>query len=208
MPGTFPNTNLFKPIEVDLTSQYSVQVDIGHNLTVQRRSNGAQRFQLKMLLAPIYSWAEFAELDGFLERQKGETEYFDIEIPRVFQPVNGAWSGNELVNGNQSAGATEIDIDTASNNALMKAGDLIQFSSHTKIYKLVQDVTLDGTGAGTITINTGLVEDIVDNESVKSHRHTSPLLLRGILADNSRTVHAEKYQSYGAEIIVNEVVES
>lgn len=72
-----------------------------------------------------------------------------------------------------AAGATSMAVDGLSANAALKKGDIVAVTGHTQQYAIAADVTLDGTGAGTITFfgspnvrDGGLEAAVVDNQVV------------------------------------------
>ena len=73
-----------------------------------------------------------------------------------------------MVDGTFSAGDSSIDLDgfTANQSGALKAGDLIKFASHSKVY-MVRD-TADSLSAGemTLTIEPNLVASLANNEAV------------------------------------------
>ena len=83
------------------------------------------------------------------------------------EDARGSETGSVLVNGNQSAGDTTIAMDGFAGDGAgrFKAGDLIKFASHTKVYMVVSDVT-SSSNAATVTIEPPLVADIADDSGV------------------------------------------
>lgn len=72
-----------------------------------------------------------------------------------------------------ASGIKSIAVDGFSAAAAFKAGDIVKITGHTQQYVLTADVTLDGTGAGTLAIkgsdmlnSGGLESAVVDNQVV------------------------------------------
>lgn len=87
----------------------------------------------------------------------------DAKTPR------GSVSGTPLVNGaGQTGRVLETDGWTASALGVLLAGDYIQLGSGatTRLYKVMQDVDADGTGAASIDIWPRLRESPEDNEAL------------------------------------------
>jgi hypothetical protein len=99
-------------------------------------------------------------------KQRSSKENFTI-IPPEISSTRGTETGTILVNGNQSAGDNTIALDGFAGDGAgrFKAGDLIKFASHTKVYMIVEDVT-SSSNAATITIEPPLVADIVDDSTI------------------------------------------
>ncbi len=53
-----------------------------------------------------------------------------------------------------------------STTVVWKAGDLIKFAGHTKVYMVQSDIDSDGSGAATVSIEPGIVSTLADNEVV------------------------------------------
>jgi hypothetical protein len=78
------------------------------------------------------------------------------------------------------AGATSIAVDggVASATGYMKKGDFIRFIStgttanNTKVYVLTADLDLDGTGAGTLNIEPGLIDSVNNDSTVETNNVT------------------------------------
>ena len=84
------------------------------------------------------------------------------KIPR------GLASGNPLVNGANQIGNTLItDGWTASISGILLAGDYIQINN--RLYKVLQDVTSDGSGNATLEIWPRLAASPADNEYIVTY---------------------------------------
>jgi hypothetical protein len=108
----------------------------------------------------------YGELMAFIIKQRSSKENFTIVPPDV-TTINGSESGTVLVNGSHSAGDTTIAMDGfgGDGSGRFKAGDLIKFASHTKVYMIVSDVT-SSSNAATVTIEPPLQSALVDNSVV------------------------------------------
>ena len=103
---------------------------------------------------------------AFIVKQRSGKETFTI-VPPELEDARGSETGSVLVNGNQTAGDTTIAMDGFAGDGAgrFKAGDLIKFASHTKVYMVVSDVT-SSSNAATVTIEPPLVADIADDSGV------------------------------------------
>ena len=108
----------------------------------------------------------YGELMAFIVKQRSGKETFTI-VPPELEDARGSETGSVLVNGNQSAGDTTIAMDGFAGDGAgrFKAGDLIKFASHTKVYMVVSDVT-SSSNAATVTIEPPLVADIANDSAV------------------------------------------
>jgi hypothetical protein len=105
----------------------------------------------------------YGELMAFIIKQRSGKESFDI-VPPDISSAKGNVSGTVLVNGTFAAGVTSVNVDAMTGT--LKAGDLIKFASHTKIYMVVADSTADGSNEATLTIEPPLQSSISDDSVV------------------------------------------
>ena len=105
----------------------------------------------------------YGELMAFIIKQRSGKESFDI-IPPDISSAKGNVSGTVLVNGTFAAGVTSVNVDGMTGT--LKAGDLIKFASHTKIYMVVADSTADVSNEATLTIEPPLQSSISDDSVV------------------------------------------
>ena len=108
----------------------------------------------------------YGSLMAFIVKQRSGKESFTI-IPPDLSSTKGSESGTVLINGSHSAGDTTIAMDGfgGDGSGRFKAGDLIKFASHTKVYMVVEDVT-SSSNAATVTIEPPLISDLVNNSVV------------------------------------------
>ena len=162
MSGTFPTSPNFQA----LAFQDNRPTLINQTLSGKRqvRQIGGQYFTFTVSMPPMEQ-LEAQAIFAFLQKQKGMFETFLVGYPLN----NKGTSHSEtdiLVVGAQSAGDAAIASDGFShtNNAL-RAGDLIKFANHSKVYMVTDDITASG-GAASITISPPLVAAVADNEAI------------------------------------------
>jgi len=142
---------------------------------------------------PKLTALEFAELDGFLT-DKSTYKSFTITLPD--REPQGIATGTPLVNtssGGYAKGSSSINVDgfTVATTDILKAGDLLKFANHTKVYMNIADVDsgaannltledgsgvllledgfellLEDSGQSTLTIEPPLMEAVADNEAL------------------------------------------
>jgi 3-dehydroquinate synthase class II len=107
------------------------------------------------------------EIFAFLQKQKGSFEDFTIQAPL---DNLGASKGETdiLVNGSHTAADASIALDgfTANTTGALKAGDLIKFANHSKVYMVQSDIDSNSSGELTVLISPNLVAALADNEAV------------------------------------------
>ena len=165
MSGAFPissskfETMGFKSIQNTIISKS----DSGKRLA---RQVDGQRWGFTVSIITGTRSSVYGELMAFIVKQRSGKETFTI-VPPELEDARGSETGSVLVNGNQSAGDTTIAMDAFAGDGAgrFKAGDLIKFASHTKVYMVVSDVT-SSSNAATVTIEPPLVADIADDSGV------------------------------------------
>lgn len=173
MAGTFPTTPNFASI--NFVDNRPVLINQTLSGKKSARQIGAQYFSFTVNMPPVEQ-TKADEIFAFLAKQKGGYENFDITAPLD----NKGTSHNEtdiLVNGAQTAGDSSITMDGFSHdNNVLKAGDIIQFAGHSKVYLVQDNVTASG-GAATVNILPNLVADLADNEAVTMTKPTFKVYL-------------------------------
>ena len=173
MAGTFPTTPNFASI--NFVDNRPVLINQTLSGKKSARQIGAQYFSFTVNMPPMEQ-TKANEIFAFLAKQKGGYENFDITAPLD----NKGTSHNEtdiLVNGAQTAGDSSITMDGFSHSTdVLKAGDIIQFAGHSKVYLVQDNVTASG-GAATVNILPNLVADLADNEAVTMTKPTFKVYL-------------------------------
>jgi hypothetical protein len=165
MSGSFPISNSkFQTLgiqsQVDTLISKSVS---GKKLT---RQVGTQRFGFTAEIIVAKRSDVYGELMAFVIQQRGSKENFTI-IPPEVKSTRGSETGTVLVNGVHAVGDNTIAMDAFAGDGAgrFKAGDLIKFASHTKVYMIVSDVT-SSSNAATVTIEPPLISALADDSLV------------------------------------------
>jgi hypothetical protein len=173
MAGTFPTTPNFQSIEFKDNRPILLNQTLSGKKSA--RQIGAQYFSFTVNMPPMEQ-TKADEIFAFLGKQKGGYENFDITAPLD----NKGTSHNEtdiLTFSENSVGDSEIILDGFSHSTdVLKAGDIIQFAGHSKVYMVQDDVTATG-GAGTVFITPNLVAATAENEAVTVTKPTFKVYL-------------------------------
>lgn len=166
MSGTYPALPIFasvgfKSVYYNLSSQ-------SLSGRTQVRNIGGQRFEFSASYSRLLR-SEFTPVLAFVMSQRGMAETFSIVLPEI-SSTSGTASGTVRTNGTSPIGDKTIAIDGLT--GLLKAGDVIKFASHSKVYM----VTQDRSGAGDLSIEPGL-EAAVANDTVITYNDV-PFLVR------------------------------
>ena len=165
MSGSFPISNSkFQTLGIQSQVDTLISKSIsGKKLT---RQIGTQRFGFTAEIIVAKRSDVYGELMAFVIQQRGSKENFTI-IPPEVKNTRGSETGTVLVNGVHNVGDNTIAMDAFAGDGAgrFKAGDLIKFASHTKVYMIVSDVTSSGNAA-TVTIEPPLITALADNSVV------------------------------------------
>jgi hypothetical protein len=165
MSGVFPITTVQLPAAVVLRTMQPTRISTAHSLKRQARTRGAQRWAIRMSWSPMRRNL-FAVFQAFLLSQRGQADTFTTVLPGHTTP-QGNWAGTPLVNGASQTGRSIVmDGFTASQTGVAKAGDLLKFAGHTKVYMVTADANSNGSGQATLAIEPALIASPADNEAV------------------------------------------
>jgi len=162
MAGAFPTDPNFRSINFQDNRPTLLNQTLSGKKSA--RQIGAQYFSFTVQMPPIQQ-EKAQEIFAFLQKQKGAIGNFTIQAPL---DNLGASKGETdiLVNTAHSAGIDTVNMDGFSQTTgALKAGDLIKFASHSKVYMVQEDANASG-GAAAVKISPNLVSSLADNEAV------------------------------------------
>ena len=165
MSGAFPITNSqFQTLGI----QSQVDTLISKSISGKKLASqvGTQKFGFTAEIIVAKRSDVYGELMAFIVQQRGSKENFTI-IPPEVKTTRGTETGTVLVNASHAVGDTTIAMDGFGGDGAgrFKAGDLIKFASHDKIYMVISDVT-SSSNAATVTIEPPLIADIANDSAV------------------------------------------
>ena len=162
MSGQFPTSPNFRSINFKDNRPTLLNQTLSGRKQV--RQIGSQYFSFTVQMPPLQQ-EKSQEIFAFLQKQKGSFENFTIAAP--LDNLGASKSETDiLVNGVHSVSDNTIAMDGFSQTTgALKAGDLIKFANHSKVYMVESDVNASG-GAATVTISPNLVSSLADNEAV------------------------------------------
>ena len=199
MSGQFPTDPNFRSLV--FTDNRPILLNQTLSGKKSARQIGAQYFSFTVQMPPLEQ-LKAQEIFAFLSKQKGGFENFTIAEPLN----NKGTSHNEtdiLVNGATSAGASAVPMDGFSHtNHALRAGDLIKFAGHSKVYMVQDEVTASG-GSATVNIQPNLVANVADNEAVTTNKP----LFNVYLANDEIRYTTDISGFYNISFDVREVIE-
>tara|TARA_R100001163_G_C5065772_1_gene203816 strand:- start:802 stop:1407 length:606 start_codon:yes stop_codon:yes gene_type:complete len=165
MSGAFPTTKKPRVLNFSSNRPNSTAYTLSGKRSVKQFA--AQYFSFSVQL-PAMSQSDFMPYYSFLIKQKGSFDTFTFQYPLENQ---GSDKGETdiAVNGTAAVGASQVPLDgfTNSTNGVLKAGDLIKFANHNKVYMVTADENSDGSGEiAAVDIEPPLQAALVNNEAV------------------------------------------
>jgi hypothetical protein len=131
-----------------------------------RGTNATTLFQCTLQF-PSVSLAEWKPVQAFIAQCQGSLNEFDVVLPTISTSTTDYPSATISVGTTTAAGSTTVDIDTNVISATaLKAGDVVRFSGHTKVYMVTSDINTDGTGGATLNIQPALTTGVTSGDTV------------------------------------------
>jgi hypothetical protein len=164
MSGQFPTDPNFRAINFKDNRPTLLNQTLSGKKQV--RQIGAQYFSFTVSMPPLQQ-AKAQEIFAFLQKQKGSFEDFTIQAPLDNLGAGKSETDIQVV-GAHTSGDASIALDgfSASQTGALKAGDIIKFANHSKVYMVQSDIDSDSGGALTVLISPNLVASLADNEAV------------------------------------------
>ncbi len=165
MSGAFPTSKKPRVFNFSSNRPNSTAYTLSGKRSVKQFA--AQYFSFSVQMPPM-NQADFMEFYSFLVKQKGSFDTFTFQYPLENQGVDKGQT-DIAVNGSASAGATQVPMDgfSTSTNDVLKAGDLIKFANHDKIYMITDDENANSSGeVAAVDIEPPLQAAVVNNEAV------------------------------------------
>lgn len=133
------------PSSVSLVPVNPTRVTTTLNGIEQRQAVGGQYFRLVAEFTGLNK-AELRQIQSHVIQQGGPLTSFEFTLPDYLGDSTGAYTGTITLSSNGAVGQTSVSVtSTGSTFPSLKAGDLIRFASHDKIYTLTSDVSSPGT---------------------------------------------------------------
>ena len=163
MSGIFPSSPAFSSLVISSVQPTLVSRTISGRR--QARQIAGQFFAMSATFPPM-TRAEFAPIDAFIMKQRGQYETFTLVLP-VLSTAQGSPAGTPLIRGADQTGRTLATDGWTGGVAIFKAGDYIKLD-HDKVYKVVADVTSNASSSADtpITIEPALISSPADNSAI------------------------------------------
>ena len=165
MSGALPTVQ--GPATATLTSVQPTRLSVSHSLKRQARTSNAQRWAMALSWSPMRR-SVFMQFYAFLLSQRGQADTFTCTLAGHTTP-QGVWTGTPVVAGAAQTGrSVNLSGFTNSVTGIAKAGDLLKFANHTKVYMVTADANSSATGTATLSIEPALMQSPGNAEAVVS----------------------------------------
>ena len=162
MAGAFPTTKKPRVFNFVSNRPNSTAYTLSGKRSVKQFA--AQYFSFSVQMPPMKQ-EDFQSFYAFLVKQKGSFDSFTFEYPLE----------------NQGAGTTQVHLDgfAGSTNNVLKAGDLIKFAGHDKVYMVTDNENSDSSGAvPAVDIEPPLQAAVANNEAVTVNKPSFTVALQ------------------------------
>jgi len=168
MSGAFPTTKKPRVFNFMSNRPNNTAYTLSGKRSVKQFS--AQYFSFSVQMPPM-NQTDFQAFHAFLVKQKGSFDTFTFQYPlnNLGADKNNA---SVVVNGVHAIGDSTIAMDgfTADTDDVFKAGDLIKFNGHNKVYMVTGDANSSAGGAATISIEPPLQAALANNEDIDTNQ--------------------------------------
>ena len=164
MSGQFPTSPNFRSLNFKDNRPTLLNQTLSGRKQV--RQIGSQYFSFTVQMPPLQQ-EKAQEVFAFLQKQKGSFEDFTIVAPLDNLGAGKAETDIQVV-GAHTSGDASIALDgfTASQTGALKAGDIIKFANHSKVYMVRSTIDSEADGTLDVLISPNLVASLADNEAV------------------------------------------
>lgn len=165
--STFPSIPF---TAINFSSVNPTRVTRSINGREQRLAVGSQRYEMVSNFSRL-TQTQQRQLSAFIEEMRGSLTAFDLQLPDYLADSTGNFTGTITVAANASAGATSVTITSAAAGGVvvLRAGDYIRFSNHTKLYQVKTTVTA-AIGDETLALTQPLRSAVVGSTTTITHR--------------------------------------
>lgn len=173
MSGTFPSSPA--PRSIDVRPVQPTRVSVAQSFKRNARTTNAHRWMLHLRF-PVLQRDDAAPIIAFINSQRGRYDTFTYILPTPLHTPRGSGavgSPSPIVDGNLVSptgnvqnGRTILTSGWLPSVTPLKAGDLVQFGSHSKVYEASSEMLTDPGGRGTLVMNPSAHQDLAHGVTV------------------------------------------
>tara|TARA_R110000868_G_scaffold96433_3_gene265369 strand:+ start:15245 stop:15889 length:645 start_codon:yes stop_codon:yes gene_type:complete len=157
-----PDTVGFKAMNFQMVNNTAfTQTNSGRTI----RKGTATTLWRATLEFPFYTQDQFREIQAFQSLARGRLNDFTVELPGISNRKATASVSTLIPNEGYDVGSTSVDVALTgwTTGTILKAGDVIKFSNHSKVYMVTSDVTPDSAGDVQIDFAPALITAIAND---------------------------------------------
>jgi hypothetical protein len=145
---------------VELKSNSPTILSEGRNLVTLTRTIPTHRWEMTLKSVNLSSLDSRA-VSAWVNSLGGRNGTFTAVIPEISSP-KGAATGSPVVSGSHAIGVGVVSASAFAANVVgqLKAGDMLKFANHSKVYQVTQDVSSSATGSATVNIYPKLMKAV------------------------------------------------
>ena len=170
MSLTLPTTPKFQTLNIKSNTMTFNSRSVSGR--VQRKTSDTQYWSFTASY-PIGKRSDYGALMAFIVKCRGGFNSFTARLP-AYSTTQGSLvqATNTLLvdnSGGYAIGTTQLAVDVSPGiniTGALKAGDFITFANHNKVYMVVEDLDIDGSGDGTLTIEPPLIASVANDETI------------------------------------------
>lgn len=192
---TFPS---IQPTSAQMRKINPTRVTTTLNGIEQRESSSGQYFALTLEFANL-SQAEQRQIQGLFAETGGPVQTFDYQLPDFIGDSTGTYSAGINMTSTYGAGVSTVLVNAGGSVIDLKAGDLVTFTGHDKVYMLKADTALDAGSNYTMQIDPPLRAGVTATTAVT---HKNVTMKVRFASDNQEfDVDPNLYANFSLELV-------
>lgn len=163
--GSFPTSPGFQSVRLNInTTTTNTTALSGRRI---RSAVGTTVWSATGVFPPMTT-TEFRPIFAFITQARGSLNSFDVVFPEVSYSSMTSKTHTITVASDTVGGSTEIPVTatTSDGDEIVKVGDMIRFSNHSKVYMVQETLIEDSAGTQYMKITPGLVQGISSGNTI------------------------------------------
>jgi hypothetical protein len=192
---TFPS---IQPTSAQMRKINPTRITTTLNGIEQRESSAGQYFALILEFNNL-SQSEQRQIQGLFAETGGAVQTFDYQLPDFIGDSTGTYSAGISMTSTYGAGVSTVLINAGGSAIDLKAGDVVTFTGHDKVYMLTADTVLDSGSNYILKIDPPLRAGVTATTAVT---HKNVTMKARFASDNQEfDVDPNLYANFSIEIV-------
>jgi len=165
MPLSFPTDPSFTSVNFKINTPLLRTITNSGKTTRVAMGHQFYTFTVKF---PNMTPTQVGAISGFVAGTLGGYSAFEIILPKIsYSKSTQQATGTLTVTTTVAAGVYQVLVSGAgANRIFLKAGDVIKFSNHSKVYQITGDIQADGSGNAVIYFSGALVSAVPSSTTI------------------------------------------